>query len=129
MMRIFLADDEARVRSALRLLLEQQPDLVVVGEAEAGAALLPEVGATQPDLLLVDWELPGPPVSSLVDALKELAPALIVVALSGRPESRRAAAQAGADGFVSKVDPPEKILGTLRRLSPIADTTDEGRRA
>ena len=58
-MRIFLADDQAKARSALRLLLEQEPGLSVVGEATETEDLLAQVQRTQPDLVLLDWELPG----------------------------------------------------------------------
>lgn len=112
-MRVLLADDEARVRSALKLLLEQQPDLHVVGEAEESASLLAEVRATQPDAVLIDWELPGAPAAELIAALQSLAPALLIVALSGRPEARRAALQAGANYFISKVEPPERVLAAF----------------
>lgn len=112
-MRVLLADDEARVRSALKLLLEQQPDLHVIGEAEESASLLAEVRATQPDAVLIDWELPGTPAAELVAVLQSLAPALLIVALSGRPEARQAALKAGADHFVSKVEPPERVLAAF----------------
>jgi len=58
-MRVFLADDQAKVCSALRLLLEQELGLRVVGEATEAKDLLAQVQRTQPDLVLLDWELPG----------------------------------------------------------------------
>ena len=57
-MRIVLADDQARVRFALRVLLAQQPGLQVVGEAANGEALLAQVSVVAADVVLVDWELP-----------------------------------------------------------------------
>ena len=57
-MRILIADDQERVRFALRVLLAQQPGLQVVGEASNGEALLAQAGAVAADLALVDWELP-----------------------------------------------------------------------
>jgi DNA-binding NarL/FixJ family response regulator len=116
-MRILLADDEARVCSALKLMLEHQPGLQVVGEVGEAHSLLAEVRATQPDLLLVDWELPGLPASTLFPALRDLVPTLIIVVLSSRPHVSHAAALAGADAFVSKVDPPEKVLAAVRQYS------------
>lgn len=111
-MRILLADDQAEVRSALRLLLGHEPELLVVGEVTAGAELLPEVRATRPDLVLLDWELPGLQRSQL-SALRTFRPHLLVVALSCRPEARHAALEAGADAFVSKGDPPERLLAAM----------------
>jgi DNA-binding NarL/FixJ family response regulator len=116
-MRILVADNEAKVRSALRLLLEQQPDLQVVGEVAETASLAATVRALQPDALLIDWELPGQPPAELVEALREMRPTLLIIALSGRSEARKSALRAGADGFVSKVEPPDRVLTVLNRLS------------
>jgi DNA-binding NarL/FixJ family response regulator len=121
-MRVLLADDQSKVRSALRLLLEQQPGLRVVSEAAGAEDMLAQVEATQPDLVLLDWELPGLRTDDRLSALRRLCPRLKVIALSGQLEARRAALTAGADGFVSKGDPPEQLLTTLRAVS--AGSTD-----
>jgi len=112
-MHILLADDESKVRSALRLLLEQHPGLSVVGEAADAGELWGQVQATCPDLLLLDWELPGQQPAELVPAVRRCCPRVSVIALSGRPEARQAALAAGADAFVSKGDPPDRLLAAL----------------
>jgi len=112
-MHILLADDESKVRSALRLLLGQDAGLSVVGEAAEAAELLSQLRATCPDLLLLDWELPGQQGGDLLLAVRRCCPTLSVIALSGRPEARREALAAGADAFVSKVDPPERLLAAM----------------
>jgi DNA-binding NarL/FixJ family response regulator len=119
-MRIFLADDQIKVRLALRLLLEHEPGLSVVGEADEAENLLAQVRAIQPDLVLLDWELPGLQTSELLPALHSLGCSLKVIALSGHWEACEEALAAGADAFVSKGDPPERLLTTLRavELSP-----------
>jgi DNA-binding NarL/FixJ family response regulator len=122
--RIFLADDQAKVRSALRLLLDHEPGLYVVGEADETEDLLVQVEATNPDLILLDWELPDRSVtnssggsgSRLISTLRAYCPSLRVIALSGRLEARQASLAAGADAFVSKGDPPERLLTTLRAI-------------
>jgi len=113
MVRVLIADDQPQVRSALRLLLRQDPDMVVVGEAgDAEEAL--ELAATQaPDLVLLDWELPGQRNGATLAGLRTVQPGLKVIALSGRPEARQAALAAGADVFVSKGDPPEHLLAAV----------------
>jgi DNA-binding NarL/FixJ family response regulator len=131
-MRILVADDQPKVRSALRLLLEQEPGLSVVGEAAETESLLAQAEAICPDLVLLDWELPSlqatdpstPSTGSeagsghrLLSALRALCSHLLVIALSGRPEARQAALVAGADAFVSKGDPPEQLLTTLHTIS------------
>jgi DNA-binding NarL/FixJ family response regulator len=112
-MNVFLADDETMVRGALRVLFEQQNDLHVVGEASSGQALLAALVTTNPDVVLLDWELPGPSAPALVRGIRLLSPLTRVVALSGRIEAYRAALDAGVDAFVSKGDPPDRLLGTL----------------
>jgi DNA-binding NarL/FixJ family response regulator len=117
-MRVLLADDQAKVRSALRLLLEQQPDIEVLGEAVDTTGLLDWLKVTRPDLVLLDWELPDL-TSEVLPVLRERHPSLRVIALSGRPEARQAALAAGVNAFVSKADPPEWLLAavTACRLS------------
>jgi DNA-binding NarL/FixJ family response regulator len=112
-MRVLLADDQSKVCAALRLLLEEGPRLSVMGEAAEAEDLLGQVEATQPDLMLSDWELPGLRTHAHLSALRTLCPRLKVIALSGRPEARQAALTAGADAFVSKGDPPERLLAVV----------------
>jgi DNA-binding NarL/FixJ family response regulator len=112
-MRILLADDQARVRFALRVLLERQPGLAVVGEATSGRDLMDQITTTRPDTVLLDWELPGLVAPSTIPSLHRIFPGLVVIALSGRSEARQAAQAAGADTFVSKTDPPECLLDAL----------------
>lgn len=113
-MRVLLADDQPGVRSALRLLLEQEPGLTVVAEAAEAGELSALVQRTCPDLVLLDWELPGQHGADLLLALRSFCPSVSVVVLSGRPEARSAALLAGADAFVSKGDPPEQLLVTVK---------------
>jgi DNA-binding NarL/FixJ family response regulator len=97
----------------LRLLLEQEPGMSVVGEAVEAGDLLAQVEATQPNLVLLDWELPGLRTDDWLSTLRRLCPRLKVIALSGQPEARRAALATGADAFVSKGDPPERLLAAV----------------
>jgi DNA-binding NarL/FixJ family response regulator len=109
-MRILIADDQAKVRFALRVLLERKPHLKIVGEAANAQDLLAQVKTVHPDLVLLAWELPGPAKDYLPPNLKKACPGLVVIALSGRPEAQGAALDAGVDAFVSKGDPPEQLM-------------------
>ena len=113
-MRILIADDQQEVRFALRVLLERQPGLTVAGEAIDTPDLLAQTGLACPDLVLLDWELPGLTAHDSLSTLREVCPELLVVALSGRPEARPPALAAGVDAFVSKADPPEALLDAIR---------------
>lgn len=115
-MRILIADDQANVRSALRLLLEQASQIEIVGEVADATGLLLLLGAKQPDLLLLDWELPGLPADHLMRLLRFEQPHLRVLAMSSRPEAQQEAETAGVDGFVSKGDPPEYVLTALNQI-------------
>jgi DNA-binding NarL/FixJ family response regulator len=117
-MRILLADGRPKVRFALRVLLERQPGLEVVGEASDACQLLTQVGEICPDLVLLGWELPGLTALESLSSMRDVCPGLSVIALSGRPEARQVALAAGADGFVSKVDPPNRLLEAVDGCCP-----------
>lgn len=134
-MRILIADEWPNVQNALRLLLEQQPGCEVAGEVHEVGQLLAQVVEHNPDVVLLGWELPGLrtgrlPAGALLGALRSICPDLRVLALSGRADARQAALDAGADAFVSKVAPPERLLSAifdLERTEPRTrrDTTME----
>lgn len=119
-MRVLVADDDVHVRSALRLLLEQEPDVQVVGESTAADELVGEIGRTHPAVVLLDWELPGLRSNGLLTQLRMTIPGLRTIAMSGRPEQRVDALRAGVDAFVCKGDAPETLLGAVRALAEAA---------
>lgn len=114
--QVLIADDQASVRSALRLALAQQPDITVVGEAADATGLLLAAAQQAADVLLLDWELPGLPATHLLRLLRYERPSLLIVAMSSRPEARWQALQSGVCAFLSKGAPPESVLDTLARL-------------
>jgi len=116
--RVLLADDQSKVRFALRVLLERGSGLKVVGEAATAEDLLVQTEMACPDLVLLGWELPGLAATSSLSALRMACPDLCVIALSGRPEARRASLDAGADAFVSKADPPDRLLAAIADYQP-----------
>jgi DNA-binding NarL/FixJ family response regulator len=116
-MRILLADDQAHMRSSLQMLLKQEYEMTVVGQVSEAIDLVIQIGLTNPDLVLLDWELPGLPDIGSMSGLHNVFPNLLVIVLSGRPEVRRKALAAGADAFVSKADPPERLLAVLHSMN------------
>jgi DNA-binding NarL/FixJ family response regulator len=114
-MRILLADSQAKVRFALRVLLEQQSDFEVVGEAASTEEILAQTALSCPNVVLLDWALAGPGAAGLLLTLHCDCPGLGIIVLSGRPEARREALAAGADAFVSKGNPPEHLLAAIVR--------------
>jgi CheY-like chemotaxis protein len=127
-MRVLIADDNARIRSAIRLVLEEL-DGRVVPEAPCGTAPTParctvleaadaaeavtQLTGHEVDVVLLDWELPGLEAVHVVDEIKKRCPDSTVIAMSGDPEARRSSLRLGADHFVSKNDPPAKLLELL----------------
>jgi DNA-binding NarL/FixJ family response regulator len=112
MTRILLADDNQNLRSALALLLETRLGATIVGEASTMERLLEQAAITHPDVVLLDWELPGKPEADRIVVVRSVAPGVQVVVISARPES--ASLAVGADAFVNKIDPPEHILTVLK---------------
>jgi two-component system response regulator DesR len=112
-MRVLLADDNRKVRFALAALLQRRPEITIVGEANDAGQLVTLLPSTDPDLLLIDWQLPGLADAGSLPVLREGHPSLMIVALSGRPELGHEALAQGADDFVSKIDPPECLLGAI----------------
>ncbi len=122
-LRILIADDQPQVRSALRLLIEnQEDDWDIAGEAADYPDLLTAVEKQPADLILLDWELPGllerqqQNSCTIAEQITRLRAgrAIVIVAISGYGEARQQAGAAGADAFVSKTDPPDRFLAVLK---------------
>lgn len=115
-MRILLADHHQQVRSALGWLLEHEPDMRVVGEASAAEELLSRLSVTQPEVILLETELPGSSTTKILAGLRAFNTQIKVIALNVRFEAQQAALTAGADAFISKSDPAEHLLPLLRSI-------------
>ena len=116
--RVFLADDHAVVRIGLRQLIEQEPDLEVVGEAENGRQVLLADGKDRWDVLVLDLSLPRVGGIEVLRRLRESEPRLRIVVLSMYPEdeyARRLLAE-GAAAYLSKDRPPEALLRAIRAV-------------
>ena len=117
MTRIVLADDQKSVRLGLRLLLEQEYSITVIGDAYNAGSLLTHVASNCPDLVLLDWGLPGMQPDQLINTLRTLCPKIQIIILSGRPGVMQAAINSGADSFVSKGVSPENLIRTIQSIS------------
>ena len=123
-MRILIADDQPSVRSAIRLLLDQQPERHSFAEVADAQELLDGVTNRCFDVVLLDWELPGTAPGNLVARLRALCPDVFTVILDTKPQTRQLAFRAGAGGFVCKNDPPECLLAAVNRPM-LGDHTDK----
>jgi DNA-binding NarL/FixJ family response regulator len=115
-LKIFIADDQTCVRFALRVILERENGLSIIGEANDAIDMLTQLKSLRPNVLIMDWELPGLAGSTLY-ALRIILPEATIIALSSRPENQRIALGFGANGFVNKSAPPETLLHTMNTLT------------
>ncbi len=113
-MNILLADDQSRVRFALRILLEQQPEWKVTGEASDANELLSHAESRQPDLVLLDGDLPGLDVSNCLAVLRQKYPQLCIIALNERLPKQPSNPVESFDAYSSKANPPEYLLAVIR---------------
>jgi two-component system response regulator DesR len=117
--RLLLADDQALVRGALATLLGLEPDMEVVSEVGRGDEVVEAARRTEPDVALIDVEMPGLDGIAATAALHEALPGVrvLIVTTFGRPGFLRRALQAGASGFVVKDTPARQLAEAVRRVS------------
>jgi DNA-binding NarL/FixJ family response regulator/signal transduction histidine kinase len=112
------ADDHPLVREWLTNLINQQPDLSVCGESENAPQALQAIGASKPDIAIVDLSLKDSSGIELIKALKEAQPGVAVLVLSMHDETHYAerALRAGAKGYVMKRETTRKVIEAIRRI-------------
>ncbi|MFE1795042.1 response regulator [Streptomyces sp. NPDC059517] len=116
--RVVIVDDEELVRMALRLVIDGEPDLTVVGEAADGNAALTVVDEQRPDVVLMDVRMPG---RDGLDTTRELLtrqapPRVLMLTTFDSDDLVLGALRAGALGFVLKDTPPARILDAVRTV-------------
>lgn len=114
--RVLLADDEALLRSTLRLLIDATPGMTVVGEAATGTAAVRAAEAVEPDLVLMDVRMPeldGITATARITA-RAPAPRVLVLTTFDLDDYVYRALHAGASGFLLKDVPPAQLLDAMR---------------
>ena len=118
-LRILLADDHAIVRQGLKLLMDGQPDMKVIGEAADGKAVIDLARTLKPDIVVMDISMPG--VNGLVATrtLKQQQPDVTVVALTRHEDDTyvEELLRAGASGYVLKQSAPANFLQAIRAVA------------
>jgi len=119
MIRIMLVDDHAAVRAGLVAVLDREPDLEAVVATEGNEALWPEFHRARPDLVLLDYHLPGQSSLHICRRLKAIVPTPHVVFYSAYADASLTVALrlAGAQGLVSKGAPAPELFDVLRRVA------------
>ena len=115
-MRIVIADQEPSTRSAIGMLLNAQPDMELVGEAADLVDLLSRIKSTDPDLVILDWDVLGQRIDALLDLLELFDAPPRIIGLSVRAENRQAAMEVGVGAFAYKGEPPARLLAVIREI-------------
>ena len=116
-MRILLANGNTDLRLSLDLLLSEEPGVIIAGSVIDASGLLVLAKNSCPDLVLVDWELPGCPIQSVLSEIQSLPRQPKIIVLGRQSSSKESAHRAGADYYLTKGDPPEQLLGAIRSLN------------
>ncbi len=116
--RVMVADDHAIVREGALRLLNAQPDMEVVGEAQDGREVVEKVVAVKPDVLVLDISLPGLTGLDLIPMLRSAAPETRIAVLSvhNKPSFVKQTLGAGALAYVLKTSPTSELLTAIREV-------------
>jgi DNA-binding NarL/FixJ family response regulator len=116
--RVLIADDNLYARLGLQLSISDVPDLVLIGEAADGAQAVSLCDTLQPDLVVLDHQMPVLDGMAATATIKAAHPDILVLVVSAydTPDSRAQAAAAGADGFMPKDAIPDEFVTEARRL-------------
>ena len=120
MIRIFLVDDQSLVRAGLKLVIDSQDDMSVVGEAGDGRAALDALAVTTVDVVLMDVRMPSldgvETTARLLERDGAAAPRVVVLTTFDLDEYVFSAIRAGASGFMLKDAEPEELLAAIRAV-------------
>ena len=111
-MRIVIATEDSNLRIAIQLMLSEEPGINILGSASDCDGLLALVKSTLPEVVLLDWELPGCKMGDTLQHIKTIQsdPEIFLIILSRKRSMKKNALEAGADAYRVIGDPPEKLL-------------------
>jgi signal transduction histidine kinase len=123
--RVLLVDDHAMVRQGLRAILDHYPDLSIIGEAADGREAVSIAGKREPDVIIMDINMPRMDGIEATKRIKNDHPGTVIIAVSvnDTPHLRQSMQQAGASAFVSKEEAGERLYETIIALT--SSTTRE----
>jgi DNA-binding NarL/FixJ family response regulator len=118
-LKVLVVDDHRLMLEAIRVQLEREDDISVVGSVDSGEPVVALVGQTGPDVVLLDVRMPGMDGLTVLDHLQARYPSIAVVMLSGieDPALVRAALERGAAAFVLKGIDPRDLAGAVRQVT------------
>lgn len=118
MIRVLLVDDQALIRVGFRMVLEAEPDMLVVGEAADGADAIAQAGALEPDVILMDVRMPHTDGIVATEEVIRRHPGIRVLVLTtfDLDEYAFAAIRAGAGGFLLKDAQRHELVAAVRAV-------------
>ena len=121
--RLLIADDHALVRQGLRGMLEREPDIEIVGEADNGREAVDLCLKLGPNLVLMDVRMPEMDGLEATRAIKHERPevGVLMVTMHDNQDYMLEAAKAGAAGYVLKDAPRDELIGAVRRIASPAN--------
>jgi DNA-binding NarL/FixJ family response regulator len=116
--RVLLADDHPVVRAGLRATLEAETDIVIAGEATTGDEAQQRCQELQPDVLVLDLNMPGSPATATLAFAHTHCPSVRVVVLTAFDDEAyvQALIEAGVEGYVLKDEAPESLVAAVRSV-------------
>lgn len=117
MITVLLVDDQRAVRGAVRMQLELEPDMRIVGEAGSIAQGLVLAHRLRPDIVVIDVGLPDGDGIDAIPALRMDGSKAVVLTMHDDAAVRERAKQAGASAFVAKFEPPGNLTEVIRSVA------------
>ena len=119
MIRIVMVDDHALMRAGLRMILEKQPDIEVVGEADDGESGLLLIRKLKPDLALVDLHMPNVSGIEVTERVRRsrYRTQVVILTMAGDAPFPRRLLEAGASGYLTKGCPADELIKAIRQVA------------
>lgn len=115
MKNVLLADPDLSVRSAITLLLKHKLGVCSVDEVNDASLLAERVARTHPDLLLIDWEMPGLNVPAVMEQARSRGKRSSIIMMSVKDENELSVLSSGADAFLNKRASAEQVVHLLQK--------------
>jgi two-component system, NarL family, invasion response regulator UvrY len=119
MIKVFIVDDHEIIREGLKMILKEESDIVVVGEAQNGAQAIDKIRKVDCDIMLLDMNMPGRNGIDLLMDIKALRPKLHILVLSIHPEDKFAlkTLKSGASGYLCKDTALEELVVAIHKIN------------
>jgi len=119
MIRIVLVDDHTLLRAGLRMIIDKQPDMEVIAEADDGEPGLAQIKRLKPDVALVDVHMPGVSGIEVTERVRrgKLPTQVVILTMAGDAPFPRRLLEAGASGYLTKGCPAEELIKAIRTVA------------